>query len=88
MVSNENIKQSGGGLALGCMKELKPCFVRDGGEEAETMSVNIFVQHMKIRCCLAYGPQESDNISKKKLFWKYLNEDVLFAKKEGAGFIL
>ena len=43
---------------------------------------------MKIRCCVTYGPQESTTIDKKQLFWKYLEDEYLDAKKEGAGYIL
>ena len=45
-------KRDGGGLALGCIKELKPVWVRDGGDIAEALSVEIFVRKMKIRCCV------------------------------------
>ena len=78
----------GGGLALGCLKELNPCWVGDGGESVEALSVNIFLKSMEIRCCVAYGPQESDTIEKKELFWEHLDGEVEQAKKSGAGFIL
>ena len=85
---NKKGRQVGGGLALGCIKELKPAWVRDGGQETEALSINIHIKNMIIRCCVAYGPQESDHINKKELFWNYLNEEVSFASAEGAGFIL
>ena len=47
--------QSGGGLALGCLRVLKPVWVRDGGDNAEALSVVINVKHMRIRTCVAYG---------------------------------
>ena len=43
---------------------------------------------MKIRCCVAYGCQESDTIDKKEEFWRYLDEEVDEAAKEGAGLII
>ena len=67
----EKIRQNrdgGGGLALGCIKELKPVWVREGEEEVEALSVNICVQNMKIRCCVAYGCQESDAMTRKNYF--------------------
>ena len=87
----EKIRQNrdgGGGLALGCIKELKPVWVREGEEQVEALSVNIFVKNMKIRCCVAYGCQESDASEKKDAFWKYLDEDVMEAKHSGEGFVL
>ena len=80
--------QIGGGLAIGCLSTLKPVWVREGGIEVESISINIHIQNIKIRCCVAYGPQENVNIIKKEKFWNYLNEEVHFAKNDGAGFIL
>ena len=48
-------RDGGGGLALGCLKELRPAWVREGDDQVETLSVDIFVENMKIRCCVAYG---------------------------------
>ena len=31
---------------------------------------------MKIRCVVAYGCQENDNIGRKEAFWKYLDEHI------------
>ena len=50
---NEN---NGGGLALGCIKELQPALVREGEDGIEVLSVDIFLRNMKIRCCVGYGP--------------------------------
>ena len=69
--------KDGGGLALGCAKELQPVWIREGNSQTETLSVEIFVKNMKIRCCIAYGPQENDHVAKKEEFWNYLDEDVL-----------
>ena len=80
--------KDGGGLALGCAQELQPVWLREGSNQVEAMSVEIFVRNMKMRCCIAYGPQENENIEKKEEFWKYLDEDVLQATASGSGFIL
>ena len=53
-------KVNGGGLAIGCVRELNPVWVREGEDEVETLSVDIFVRNMKIRCCVAYGCHEND----------------------------
>ena len=80
--------RTGGGLALGCLKELNPMWVRDGNDLVEALSIEIFLKNMKIRCCVAYGPQENSNLEKKHAFWNYLDTEVLEAEKSGAGFIL
>ena len=80
--------RNGGGLALGCSKDLNPVWVREGNDEVEAISVDIFLKNMKIRCCGAYGPQENGTVEKKAAFWKYLDYEVWEASKAGAGFIL
>ena len=80
--------RDGGGLALGCIKELKPVWVRDGGDIAEALSVEIFVRKMKIRCCVGYGVQENDTFENKDAFWNYLDEEVMEATKSGAGLLI
>ena len=54
----------------------------------EALSVEITVKSMTVRCCVAYGCQETDKIERKKLFWNYLDYDVFQAKNKGSGFIL
>ena len=81
-------KVAGGGVALGCIRELKPAWVREGEDPVEAISVEIFVKQMKIRCCVGYGFQENDIIENKNAFWKYMDEEVEEASKTGAGLIL
>ena len=81
-------KDGGGGLALGCDQKLHPVWVREGGEVAEALSVEISVKEMKIRCCVGYGPQENDLIERKNEFWKYLDEEVFHASSSGSGLIM
>ena len=50
-------RDGGGGIALGCIKELNPVLISKGSDGVEAMSVEIFVKSMKIRCCVAYGSQ-------------------------------
>ena len=80
--------KDGGGLAIGCQKELKPVWVREGNDEVEALSIEITLKTMKIRCVVAYGVQENDIIDRKEAFWKYLDEDVQQADISGTGFIL
>ena len=81
-------ENGGGGLALGCLKDLNPCWVSEGNDQVEALSVDIFLKNIKIRCCVAYGPQESDNVEKKEAFWEHLDKEVEEACKAGAGFVL
>ena len=80
--------KEGGGLALGCLKELKPVWLREGNDEVEALTIEIILKKLKIRCVVAYGCQENDKIDRKEEFWKYLDEDVQQADISGSGFIL
>ena len=84
----ERVRKSGdggGGVALGCDKQLHPVWVREGEDNIEALSVEISVQAMKIRCCVAYGFQENELVEKKNDFWAYLIKEVLRANKSGSG---
>ena len=73
-------KDGGGGLAVGCDKSLHPVFLREGDGNVEALSVSISVREMKIRCCVAYGPQETDLIDKKDYEMYYRGEEEPFYK--------
>ena len=73
-------QNNGGGVAIGCKKELNPVWVKEGQNDVEALSINIFVKNMKIRCCVAYGCQENVENDKKDDFWTYLDEEVSEAK--------
>ena len=81
-------RDGGGGLALGCDKDLNPAWVREGDDLVEAISVEICLKNLKIRLCNAYGCQENDSVQKKEAFWSYLDEEVLEADNTGSGFIL
>ena len=80
--------KDGGGLAIGCSKELQPVWMREGDDYVEALSVEIYLRNMKIRCCIGYGCQENDSVDRKQAFWTYLDEDVIQANDSGSGFIL
>ena len=87
----ELVRQSrdgGGGLALGCLKDLQPVWVREGDDQVEALSVEINLKCLKIRCCIAYGCQENDLVERKDAFWLYLDEEVQFADRAESGFVL
>ena len=79
---------NGGGVAIGCIRELNPVWVKEGQNDVEALSVNIFVKNMTIRCCVAYGCQENEESDKKDAFWNYLDEEVIEAKESGAGLVI
>ena len=81
-------EKEGGGVALSALEELNPAFIRDGGDFAEAITVNIHLKKITISCNTGYGPQENASLEKKTSFWKYLDEECERAKKEGNGFIL
>ena len=81
-------RDGGGGLALGVINELQPAWVREGNDIVEALSVDISIKSMKIRCCVAYGCQESDRVERKEAFWAYLDEEIIFAEQAEAGFVL
>ena len=81
-------RDGGGGLAIGCKKALQAAWVREGNDKVESLSVDIFVKNMRIRCCVAYGCQESDNIERKESFWNYISEEVSIAENNNSGFVL
>ena len=80
--------KDGGGLALGCSKDLQPVLLREGDDNVEALSVEIFVKDMRIRCCIAYGCQENETVERKDAFWTFLEEEVLEAEICETGFIL
>ena len=86
----ESVRESrdGGGLVLGCLRELEPVLVSKGDEEVEAMSVDISVKKMRIRCCVAYGCQENSLLEKKVKFWNFIEEEVTTSWNQGSGFIL
>ena len=81
-------KDGGGGLALGCLKELKPVLARKGDDKIEALTVDISVQKMKIKCVVGYGPQENSKNENKLNFWNYIEEEVNNARDNDCGFVL
>ena len=84
----EKNKEKDGGIAIGCIEELNPVWVKEGEEDVEALSIEVFVKKMKIRCCVAYGFQENENYDKKEAFWNYLDDEVTEAKESGAGLVI
>ena len=85
---NRQKKENGGGIAIGCKEVLKPVWVREGTDDVEALSIDIFVKQLKIRFCTGYGFQENELIEKKNLFWEYFDNEVNEAERSGAGLII
>ena len=75
----QEARLGGGGLAIGCLSDLKPIKTREGDDETECLTIEITVGGCKIMVVNGYGPQLSDKIERKTKFWEYLEEEVLRA---------
>ena len=80
--------QSGGGLAVGALHDLKPVLVRQGDDHVECMTIEITVGLDKLRCVNGYGPQLGDSKERKDGFWKYLEKEVLEAEEQEIGLVI
>ena len=79
---------AGGGLAVGALHELNPVLTRIGNDEVECLSINIEVGRERFKCVSGYGPQLNDSNDRKRMFWKYLEEEVNLATKNDEGIII
>ena len=75
----QEARLGGGGLAIGCLSDLKPIKTREGDDETECLTIKITVGECKIMVVNGYGPQLGDKIERKTKFWEYLEEEVLRA---------
>ena len=66
--------QNGGGLALGVLNVLEPSWVSEGDDDAEAITVEIWVEGFPIRLVCAYGPQESDKKREENQVFGLLNQ--------------
>ena len=80
--------EKGGGLAIGVLNELEPSWISKGNDEAEAVTVEIWVKGFPIRLICGYGPQEYDKTDRKDLFWSYLSSEITNATKNGAALVL
>ena len=73
---------------IGLINNLDPSWISEGDDEADALTVEIWVDGFSIRLICGYGPQENDDKKRKESFWKYLNVEVQKAKDDGAGLVL
>ena len=79
---------NGGGIAIGVLNMLDPSYLSEGNDEAEALTVEIWVEGFPIRLIRGYGPQEYDKKERKEAFWNYLNSETQKAQQDGAGLII
>ena len=80
--------EKGGGIALGVLNVLEPSWVSEGNDDVEAITVEVWVENFPIRLVCGYGPQIYDDVERKDKFWKYLNDEVNNATKDGTAFVL
>ena len=78
----------GGGLAIGVLNTLEPSWINEGDDDAEALTVEIWIEGFPIRLICGYGPQEGDKTERKDKFWDYLNSEVNNARNDGAKVII
>ena len=80
--------EKGGGIAIGVLNDLDPSWISEGDDDAEALTVEIWVDGFPIRLICGYGPQEYDRKERKDCFWKYLNDETQKAQQDGAGLVI
>ena len=78
----------GGGLATMVKPELDPVWIAEGDDLVEILVIEVRIKEMKIRIINGYGPQESDSIERKNLFWSRLNSEVVSAMEADAAVLI
>ena len=79
---------NGGGLAIGVLNDLKPSWISEGDNDAEAITIEVWIGGFPIRLICGYGPQEGDKVERKEKFWEYLSIEVQKAKDDGAKVII
>ena len=80
--------EQGGGLVIGVFNELKPSWISEGDNNAEALTVEIWVEGFPLRIICAYGPQEYDKHERKDSFWEYIDNETKKAQADGTGLII
>ena len=81
-------KSKGGGLCVGVLKDLQPCWVSQGDDEVEFLTVEVWIDDFPIRILTGYGPQLGDSKDRKDKFWGAIETELKNAEVAGAGFII
>ena len=51
-------------------------WISEGDNDGEILVIQVEVKQFKIRCVVAYGPQEKDKIERKLAFWARLAHEI------------
>ena len=57
------------------MNFLEPSWISEGEDDAEALTVEIWIEGFPIRLICGYGPQEYDSKDRKDKFWGYIERD-------------
>ena len=80
--------ENGGGVAIGIQNGLEPSWISEGDDDAEVITVEIWIDEFPVRLICGYGPQLYDCKDRKDKFWTYCNKEIQSAKEDGAAVIL
>ena len=80
--------ERGGGLVIGVLNDLDPSWISEGDDNAEALTVEVWIEGFPIRLICGYGPQEYDEKTRKERFWQYLDQETQSAKRDGAAVVL
>ena len=72
----------GGGLCIGVTRDLPSSLLREGGEEAECLTVQVEVGQQELVVVCGYGPQVIATPDRKEQYWAYLEREVEEASRE------
>ena len=78
----------GGGIAVGIENNIESTLIREGDDSTEVLSIQIVLGNLPIRIIVGYGPQETDDIRKKTLFWSFIENEINEAEAAEHGIIL
>ena len=87
-VFQKNRNGAGGGLLTAVDPDLDPVQIATRNEEAEILTVQIYLNNQKLRIINAYGPQDDDIQQSKLNFWLGIEEEIISAKEESCMIII
>ena len=87
-VFQKNRNGTGGGLLTAVDPDLDPVQIATRNEEAEILTVQIYLNNQKLRIINAYGPQDDDIQQSKLNFWLGIEEEIISAKEESCMIII
>ena len=63
--------EKGGGSTIGVLNVLQPSWISEGDDDAEAITVEIWVEGFPICLICGYSPQEYEKFDRKEKFWSY-----------------